>query len=122
LQDVVSPRPSRKLADGLLLQPQAVERLKWLWPASQVEKHWTLVTTQPARIEALEQAPVHSKIAAYVGEVLVDYGDKVKKGQPMIKLVAPELDAAVSQKKALLEKSHAQQAQRRLGRKRPRQR
>lgn len=78
-------------------------------------KTLTLVTTQPARIEALEQTPVHSKIAAYVGKVLVDYGDKVKTGQPMLKLVAPELDAALAQKKALLEKARAQLAQAEAG-------
>jgi HlyD family secretion protein len=71
-------------------------------------KTLTLMSAQPARIEALEQAPIYSKLAAYVGQVLVDYGDKVKKDQPLLKLVAPELDADVAQKKALLEQSWAQ--------------
>ncbi|HMC10460.1 MAG TPA: biotin/lipoyl-binding protein, partial [Pirellulaceae bacterium] len=73
-----------------------------------VRKTLTLTTTQPARIEALEQTPIYSKLAAYVGEVLVDYGDKVKKDQPLLKLVAPELDADLAQKKALLEQARAQ--------------
>src|SRR5437879_1531840 len=34
-------------------------------------KTLTLTTTQPARIEALEQTPIYSKLSAYVGEVLV---------------------------------------------------
>src|SRR4051812_5026171 len=72
-----------------------------------VRKTLVLVTTQPARIEALEQAPIHSKIAAYVGEVLVDFGDKVKKEQPLLKLKAPEVDAEVAQKRALLEQARA---------------
>src|SRR5687767_14861649 len=58
-----------------------------------VRKTLTFTTTQPARMEALEQAPIHSKLAAYVGEVMVDYGDKVKKNQPVLKLSAPEIDA-----------------------------
>ncbi|MBW8885537.1 MAG: efflux RND transporter periplasmic adaptor subunit [Planctomycetia bacterium] len=70
-------------------------------------KTLTLTTTQPARVEALEQTPVHSKLAAYVGEVLVDYGDQVKKDQPLLKLVAPELDADLVQKQALLEQARA---------------
>src|SRR5438874_31955 len=70
-----------------------------------VRKTLTLTTTQPARIEALEQTPIYSKLSAYVGEVLVDYGDKVKKDQPLLKLVAPELDADVAQKRALLEQA-----------------
>ena len=49
-----------------------------------VRKTLTFTTTQPARIEALEQTPIHSKLATYVGEVLVDFGDQVKKGQPLV--------------------------------------
>jgi RND family efflux transporter MFP subunit len=78
-------------------------------------KTLTLTTTQPARIEALEQTPIYSKLAAYVGEVLVDYGDKVRKDQPLLKLVAPELDADLAQKKALLEQARAQLLQAEAG-------
>jgi len=74
-------------------------------------KDLTLTTTQPAQIAAIEQAPIYSKLAAYVGEVLVDYGDKVKKGQPLIELSAPELDAEVAQKQALLEQAKAELVQ-----------
>ncbi len=73
-----------------------------------VRKTLTLTTTQPARIEAVEQTPIHSKLAAYVGQVLVDFGDNVKKDQPLLRLVAPELDADLAQKKALLEQARAQ--------------
>jgi RND family efflux transporter MFP subunit len=78
-------------------------------------KTLTLTTTQPARIEALAQAPIYSKIATYVGEVLVDYGDQVKKDQPLVKLLAPELDADLAQKKALLEQARAQLGQAEAG-------
>src|SRR4051812_31906362 len=71
-------------------------------------KTLALITTQPARIEALEQTPIHSKMAAYVGQVLVDFGDNVKKDQPLLKLTAPEIDAEVAQKRALLEQARAQ--------------
>jgi RND family efflux transporter MFP subunit len=74
-------------------------------------KTLTLVTTQPGRVEAIEQTPIHSKLAAYVGEVLVDFGDRVKKGQPLIKLTAPEIDAEVKQKQALLEQAKAEAVQ-----------
>ena len=80
-------------------------------------KTLALTTTQPARIEALEQTPIYSKFTAYVGEVLVDYGDKVAKNQALIKLLAPELDAAVAQRLALLEKAKAQLAQAQAGEK-----
>jgi HlyD family secretion protein len=80
-----------------------------------VRKTLTLTTTQPARMESLEQTPMHSKVASYVGEVLVDYGDKVKKGQPLLKLLAPEIDAEVAQKEALLEQTRAELLQAEAG-------
>jgi len=72
-----------------------------------VRKTLTLTTTQPARMEALQRTPIHSKLAAYVAEVLVDYGDRVKQGQPLIKLLAPEIEAEAVQKQALLEQTRA---------------
>jgi RND family efflux transporter MFP subunit len=103
-------------ANGKVAAPAASGAgLEVVMAGKPARKTLTLITTQPARIEALEQTPVHSKIAAYVGEVLVDYGDKVKKGQPMLKLVAPELDAALAQRKALLEKARAQLLQAEAG-------
>lgn len=73
-----------------------------------VRKSLTLMTAQPARMEAIEQAPIHSKLAAYVGEVLVDFGDKVQKDQLLLKLAAPEIDADVAQKEALLDQARAE--------------
>jgi RND family efflux transporter MFP subunit len=73
-----------------------------------VRKTLTFTTTQPARVAGLERAPIHSKLSAYVAEVLVDYGDKVKKDQPLVKLAAPELDAEVMQRRALIEQARAE--------------
>lgn len=70
-------------------------------------KTLALTTTQPARIAPLEQTPIHSKTAAYVGQVLVDYGDPVKQGQTLLQLTAPELEAALAQRTALLAKAKA---------------
>src|SRR6478752_725058 len=92
-------------------QPAAGAAMEVVMVGKPVRKTLTLTTTQPARIEALEQTPIHSKLAAYVGEVLVDYGDKVKKDQPLLKLVAPELDADLAQKKSLLQQARAQLSQ-----------
>ena len=58
-------------------QPQAAPpaggALEVVLAGKPMRKTLTLTTTQPARIEAMEQTPIHSKLAAYVGEVLVDY-------------------------------------------------
>src|SRR6478672_690496 len=95
--------------------PAASGSLEVVMVGKPLRKTLTLTTTQPARIEALEQTPIHSKLAAYVGEVLVDYGDKVSKGQPLLKLLAPELDADVAQKQALLQQARAQLVQAEAG-------
>ena len=97
-------------------QPQAKSGgLEVVMAGKPARKTLTLVTAQPARMAALEQTPVHSKLAAYVGEVLVDYGDQVKRDQPLIKLAAPEVDADVAQKQALLEQSRAELVQAQAG-------
>lgn len=91
--------------------PASAGTLEVVIAGKPARKTLALTTTQPARIEALEQTSIHSKLAAYVGEVLVDYGDRVKKDQPLIKLVAPEIDADLAQKRALLEQAGANQLQ-----------
>ena len=76
-----------------------------------MRKSLKLISVQPARVEPIEQTPIQSKIAAYVAEVAVDFGDAVKKDQPLIKLKAPELDAELVQKQALLEQAKAELVQ-----------
>src|SRR5262245_41110224 len=76
-----------------------------------VRKSLKLVSVQPARVEPIEQTPIQSKIAAYVADVVVDFGDAVKKDQPLVKLRAPELDAELVQKQALLEQARAELVQ-----------
>ncbi len=101
-----------------IAQPQGVSSagsLEVVQAGQPTRKTLTLATTQPARIVALEQTPIHSKLAAYVGEVLVDYGDRVKKDQPLVKLSAPELDAELAQKTALLDQARAEQVQAEAG-------
>lgn len=95
--------------------PTASGALEVVQAGNPTRKTLTLTTTQPARIEALEQTPIHSKLAAYVGEVLVDFGDTVKKGQPLLKLTAPELDAELAQKQALIEQAKAEVVQAEAG-------
>jgi RND family efflux transporter MFP subunit len=57
---------------------------------------------------AYESAPLHSKIAGYVQEVLVDIGDAVKKDDVLVKLWVPELQDDVKQKEAMLAQAEAQ--------------
>jgi HlyD family secretion protein len=95
-------------------QPKAAasgEALEVVMAGKPGRKSLTLTTTQPARIEALEQTPIHSKLAAYVAEVLADYGDHVKQQQPLLRLWAPEIETEVVQKGAMREQSRAELTQ-----------
>jgi RND family efflux transporter MFP subunit len=67
-----------------------------------------LVTTQPGRIEAFASAPLHSKIAGYVEQVLVDIGDSVEQDDVLARLWVPELQDDVKQKEAMLAQAEAQ--------------
>ena len=69
------------------------------------------VSTQPARIEALDETPLFSKLSGYVAEVLVDLGDKVEKGQPLVRLSVPEMEVELQQREALVELSMAETKQ-----------
>jgi HlyD family secretion protein len=76
-----------------------------------VRKTLVLTSSQPARIAAIEQAPLRSKLAGYVEKVLVDYGDKVEAGQPLIKLSVPELEIELVQKQALIDQAQSEVVQ-----------
>jgi RND family efflux transporter MFP subunit len=73
-----------------------------------VRKTLKLVSNQPARLEAIEQAPLYSRLAGYVAEVHVDYGDRVEAGQPLVRLEIPEMDAELLQKQALIDQALAE--------------
>jgi len=51
----------------------------------------------PAELTPIERAEIYSKINGYVREIKVDIGDRVKKGQVMITLDAPEILSNLAQ-------------------------
>lgn len=59
-----------------------------------------LTTTQPIGLEAFHTADIGSRVTGYVESVLVDIGSLVTAGQPMVRIDAPELAAAVEVLKA----------------------
>lgn len=69
------------------------------------------ICEQPGRIEAYEQTPIYSRVSGYVRAVLVDIGDAVKKGEPLVELDVPDLVEHVNQKEALKQECVASAAQ-----------
>src|SRR4051794_3824353 len=61
----------------------------------------------PGNFQAITEAPVLARADGYLGRRMVDIGDRVKSGQPLAEIEAPELDAQVRQSKAGLQQARA---------------
>lgn len=86
----------------------AIDRVTAGKPA---RKSLKLLTIQPGRVEAFEEAPLYPKVAGYVEEMLVDIGDAVEKDQRLVKLSAPEMLDEVKQMEALVARADAESKQ-----------
>ena len=58
------------------------------------------VVGQPSFVESFERTSIYPKPSAYIEKWIVDIGDKVKKGDVLCKLFAPELNEEYETKKA----------------------
>jgi HlyD family secretion protein len=65
-------------------------------------------TTQPGSVEAYNSANLFAKVSGYLEQQPVDIGDRVKEGQLLAQIDAPELVQAVNQAAAELEQARAQ--------------
>ena len=66
---------------------------------------------QPGEIAAQEATPLYARVPGYVQSVLVDIGDKIKKGQTLAVLSVPELEQELNQKQSLHVQALSQVAQ-----------
>lgn len=64
----------------------------------------------PAQLAAFEEVSIFPKVNAYVKTVRVDIGSKVKAGELLMELEAPELEQAVAQAKEKYARSKAEYA------------
>jgi RND family efflux transporter MFP subunit len=64
-------------------------------------------TEFPGNIQAVTEAPVLARASGYVRRRLADIGDRVKAGQMLAEIEAPELDADVRQAKAASQQARA---------------
>jgi RND family efflux transporter MFP subunit len=61
----------------------------------------------PGSIEAVTEAPILARADGYIRRRMVDIGDRVRTGQPVAEIEAPELDDQVRQAKANIEQAQA---------------
>lgn len=60
-------------------------------PVAPVKKTLTRIVEQPGEIRPLEETAIVAKVPGYVDRVAVDIGDRVKRGDVLVQLRAPEL-------------------------------
>ena len=61
----------------------------------------------PGNIQAVTEAPILSRADGYLKRRLVDIGDRVRAGQPVAEIEAPELDQQLRQAQAAVEQAQA---------------
>ena len=61
----------------------------------------------PGNIQAVTEAPILARAEGYIKRRMVDIGDRVKAGQPIAEIEAPELDQQLLQAKASLQQTQA---------------
>jgi len=65
----------------------------------------------PGNMEAITEAPILARADGYIQRRMVDIGDRVRNGQPLAEIDAPEMDAQILQAKANLQQAQAGVAQ-----------
>ena len=61
----------------------------------------------PGDLQAQVESPVFARVDGYLSKRLVDYGDRVKKGQELAVIETPELDQQIAQASAALSQSQS---------------
>src|SRR5215510_12975585 len=74
-------------------------------------KRLSITTRLPGELQAYEVVAVFPKVTAYVDSISVDRGTRVKSGQLMARLVAPEVAAQRAEAQSKLQAAEAQRAE-----------
>src|SRR5579884_69547 len=79
--------------------------------ATVVEKPVAYTIELPGEIRPYYSVELHAKVAGYVARVLVDRGSRVRQGQLLIELNAPEMKAAIAESENKAQAADADRAQ-----------
>ncbi len=74
-------------------------------------KKLSITTRLPGELQAYETVAVFPRVTAYVDSISVDRGTRVRSGQVMARLVAPELAAQRAEAQSKLQAAEAQRAE-----------
>lgn len=93
-----------------LITSEAVEEQQALPRAEVIEVRRSSQRSElelPGNIEAITEAPILARASGYLEKRLVDIGDRVKTGQPVAEIDAPELGQQVLEATATLQQNQA---------------
>lgn len=76
-----------------------------------VSKKLSITTRLPGELQAYEAVTVFPRVTAYVDSISVDRGTRVRSGQVMARLVAPELAAQRAEAQSKVQAAEAQRAE-----------
>lgn len=76
-----------------------------------VSKKLSITTRLPGELQAYESVAIFPKVTAYVDSIVVDRGTRVRSGQVMARLVAPELPAQRAEAQSKVQAAEAQRAE-----------
>ncbi|MBS1841521.1 MAG: efflux RND transporter periplasmic adaptor subunit [Acidobacteria bacterium] len=76
-----------------------------------VSRKLSITTRLPGELQAYEAVAIFPKVTAYVDSIAVDRGTRVRSGQIMARLVAPELPAQRAEAQSKVQAAEAQRAE-----------
>jgi multidrug efflux pump subunit AcrA (membrane-fusion protein) len=85
-------------------QAQALQRVEVVQVKSSSDRS---VIELPGSIQAITEAPILARADGYLQRRMVDIGDRVREGQPVAEIEAPEMDEQIRQAKAAVEQAQA---------------
>jgi HlyD family secretion protein len=87
---------NKQLILGILMASGSVFAAAPVELVSVQKQDLKITTTQPLSVEAFHIADIGARISGYVSDVLVDIGDRVKAGQPLVRISVPEMEAQLA--------------------------
>jgi RND family efflux transporter MFP subunit len=99
---VVRSRESHALAAGTIAN--VPEPVSVTYPAEYVMNGQISL---PSTLQAYEDSPIYARTSGYVARWLVDIGARVRKGQLLAVISAPEVDQELNQARAMLSQTEA---------------
>src|SRR5689334_7852211 len=96
---------------GAAVQGAAAASVPTVEVAKISAKKLSIMVRLPGELQAYEAVAVFPKVTAYVDSISVDRGTRVRSGQVMARLVAPELAAQRAEAQSKLQAAEAQRAE-----------